>query len=99
MQTRVNIKGTTKKEDKVFHKIGNWYKHANRTELWILSCIEGKLVLVGTNGSFWTTPVPYKMPKHDITNGRIMCVFDEDFDAACAYTQFELVKNITITED
>ena len=54
------------------HKIGNWYSYKNKP--YILSNVSGKVVLINTDGDFYSVPVLY-LNRKDITQ--------ETFDLAC----------------
>ena len=54
------------------HKIGNWYSYKNKA--YLLSNIQGKCVLINTDGDFYSTPVLYLCRKD---------IQQEVFDLAC----------------
>lgn len=54
------------------HKIGNWYSYKDKP--YILSNVSGKVVLINTDGDFYSVPVLY-LNRTDITQ--------ETFDLAC----------------
>lgn len=54
------------------HKIGNWYSYKNQP--YLLSNIQGKCVLINTDGDFYSKPVLY-LCRNDIQQ--------EVFDLAC----------------